>query len=251
MCTCSSAIARPVAGRSGLLVLEAQVREGVAEPLAGRQEARGTVLLAFGVLGVIVGLPVDEPGRDDPPGQFLIPALEDPERLVSDSGRIGQTALLAPLPIGAGTDGGAHCADADGGGADIATCSCSCQSTSARSRVRVRLRVLIRAAWRRPEPARWSIGPHITGPMEHRAGWGGPLCCHASGLRWWRGQCCGTGRYRACPEGSAGPRACSAESPSDLVRSLLPRLPHGHHRLRSGSPARRHRCHTDAHPAAQ
>src|ERR1700722_14059700 len=100
----------------------------------------------------------------------------------------------------------------------------------------VRLRVLIRAAWRRPEPARWSIGPHITGPMEHWAGWGRAVGWYASGWRQWRGEYCGTGQYRACLEGSAGPRVRSVESASDLLRSLLPRLPHGHHRLQPGRP---------------
>src|SRR3984957_14251174 len=108
----------------------------------------------------------------------------------------------------------------------------------------VRLRVLIRAAWRRPEPARWSIGPHITGPMEHWAGWGRAVGWYASGWRQWRGEYCGTGQYRACLEGSAGPRVRSVESASDLLRSLLPRLPHGHHRLQSGPqipPKQQHR----------
>jgi len=57
----------------GLLVLEAQVRKCIAEPLAGRQEARRAMLLTFGILRVVVGLPVDEPGCNNLAGQFLVP----------------------------------------------------------------------------------------------------------------------------------------------------------------------------------
>jgi hypothetical protein len=61
----------------GLLVLEAQVRECIAEPLAGRQEACRATLLTFGVLWVVVGLAVDEAGCNNLAGQFLVTALND------------------------------------------------------------------------------------------------------------------------------------------------------------------------------
>ena len=68
---------RPVHGC--LAELERQVAGGVAQPDNGGEEPGGPVQLALGVLEIVGGLMVDEPGIDDPPGGLLVAGLDEPE----------------------------------------------------------------------------------------------------------------------------------------------------------------------------